>query len=215
MKSWRDLPILFEPMGERGAVEMRPRLFLRTAEFLWQEGHTAHETKAEAEIRNREKMLRVYETFARDYLAIPVISGEKSESERFPGAVQTCCIEAMVQDRKAIQAGTSHFLGQEFLRRLQAFSSRGATARWEHAWTTSWGVEHPADRHFDHARYGDDDGLILPPPHCSSACGDHSHHAEGRNQGGGAGSGGQAGGGAGNRSAILAIPSRSKSIAAL
>ena len=110
VKSYRDLPILLNQWANVVRWELRPRLFLRTAEFLWQEGHTAHETEAEASTET-EKMLAVYETFARDWLAIPVIRGEKTESERFPGAVRTYCIEAMVQDRKEIQAGTSHFLG--------------------------------------------------------------------------------------------------------
>ncbi len=107
------MPILLNQWANVVRWELRPRLFLRTTEFLWQEGHTAHETEAEAR-EETMKMLRVYETFARDFLAIPVISGEKTESERFPGALQTLCIEAMVQDRKAIQTGTSHFLGQNF-----------------------------------------------------------------------------------------------------
>ncbi len=160
VKSWRDLPILLNQWANVVRWEMRPRLFLRTAEFLWQEGHTAHETKAEAEIET-EKMLRVYETFARDYLAIPVISGEKSESERFPGAVQTYCIEAMVQDRKAIQAGTSHFLGQNFAK-ASGIQFQGRDGAVEHAWTTSWGVSTRLIGTLIMA-HGDDDGLILPP----------------------------------------------------
>ena len=115
VQSYRDLPILINQWANVVRWEMRPRVFLRTSEFLWQEGHTVHETEAEAR-QETKRMLDVYETFVRDHLAIPVFSGEKSESERFPGAVQTLCIEAMVQDRKAIQAGTSHFLGQNFSR---------------------------------------------------------------------------------------------------
>ena len=115
VQSYRDLPILINQWANVVRWEMRPRIFLRTTEFLWQEGHTVHETEAEARAETKQ-MLDVYETFVRDHLAIPVFSGEKSESERFPGAVQTLCIEAMVQDRKAIQAGTSHFLGQNFAR---------------------------------------------------------------------------------------------------
>ena len=122
VQSYRDLPMLINQWANVMRWEMRPRIFLRTAEFLWQEGHTAHETKEEAREETKQ-MLRVYETFARDYLAIPVIKGEKSESERFPGAVQTLCIEAMVQDRKAIQAGTSHFLGQNFSKAAASNSS--------------------------------------------------------------------------------------------
>jgi prolyl-tRNA synthetase len=160
VKSWRDLPILLNQWANVVRWEMRPRLFLRTAEFLWQEGHTAHETREEAEIETM-KMLRVYESFARDYLALPVVVGEKSESERFPGAVRTYCIEAMVQDRKAIQAGTSHFLGQNFAKAADIkFQSRTGTV--EHAWTTSWGVSTRMIGTLIMA-HSDDDGLVLPP----------------------------------------------------
>jgi prolyl-tRNA synthetase len=160
VKSWRDLPILLNQWANVVRWELRPRLFLRTAEFLWQEGHTAHETEAEAR-EETIKMLRVYETFARDFLAIPVVSGEKTESERFPGAVQTLCIEAMVQDRKAIQAGTSHFLGQNFSKAsgIQFQSRRGSV---EHAWTTSWGMTTRMIGALIMV-HGDDDGLALPP----------------------------------------------------
>ncbi|MEI7863775.1 MAG: aminoacyl--tRNA ligase-related protein, partial [Chthoniobacterales bacterium] len=138
VQSYRDLPILINQWANVVRWEMRPRLFLRTAEFLWQEGHTAHETMEEALVET-EKMLGVYEEFARDHLALPVYTGEKSESERFPGAVRTLCIEAMVQDRKAIQAGTSHFLGQNFSRASGIeFATRDGGR--EFAWTTSWGV---------------------------------------------------------------------------
>ena len=160
VKSWRDLPILLNQWANVVRWEMRPRLFLRTAEFLWQEGHTAHETEAEA-LEETMKMLRVYETFARDYLAIPVLTGEKSEGERFPGAVQTLCIEAMVQDRKAIQAGTSHFLGQNFSK-ASGIQFQGRDGALEHAWTTSWGVSTRLIGTLIMA-HGDDDGLILPP----------------------------------------------------
>ncbi|MEO6054003.1 MAG: proline--tRNA ligase [Chthoniobacterales bacterium] len=160
VQSYRDLPILLNQWANVVRWEMRPRLFLRTAEFLWQEGHTAHETSEEA-MEETEKMLGVYETFARDYLAIPVLCGEKSESERFPGAVRTLCIEAMVQDRKAIQAGTSHFLGQNFAKASGIqFLSRNNTQ--EHAWTTSWGVSTRLIGTLIMA-HGDDDGLVLPP----------------------------------------------------
>ena len=160
VKSWRDLPILLNQWANVVRWEMRPRLFLRTAEFLWQEGHTAHETEAEAR-EETMKMLRVYETFARDYLAIPVLSGEKSEGERFPGAVQTYCIEAMVQDRKAIQAGTSHFLGQNFSK-ASGIQFQGRDGAVEHAWTTSWGVSTRLIGTLIMA-HADDDGLVLPP----------------------------------------------------
>jgi len=160
VKSWRDLPILINQWANVVRWEMRPRLFLRTAEFLWQEGHTAHETQDEA-LEETMKMLRVYETFARDYLAIPVMCGEKSESERFPGAVQTYCIEAMVQDCKAIQAGTSHFLGQNFSKASGIqFQSRSEAV--EFAWTTSWGVSTRLIGTLIMA-HADDDGLVLPP----------------------------------------------------
>ena len=160
VKSYRDLPILLNQWANVVRWELRPRLFLRTAEFLWQEGHTAHETEKEA-VEETEKMLGVYETFAREWLAIPVIRGEKSESERFPGAVRTYCIEAMVQDRKAIQAGTSHFLGQNFAKASDIkFLSRNNTE--EHAWTTSWGVSTRLIGTLLMA-HGDDDGAVLPP----------------------------------------------------
>lgn len=160
VKSYRDLPILLNQWANVVRWELRPRLFLRTAEFLWQEGHTAHETEVEA-IVETEKMLGVYATFAQDWLAIPVIRGEKSESERFPGAVRTYCIEAMVQDRKAIQAGTSHFLGQNFAKASGIkFLSRNNTE--ELAWTTSWGVSTRLIGTLLMA-HGDDDGAVMPP----------------------------------------------------
>jgi prolyl-tRNA synthetase, family I len=160
VSSYRDLPILINQWANVVRWEMRPRMFLRTAEFLWQEGHTAHETEAEA-IEETEKMLGVYETFVRDWLAIPVITGEKSESERFPGAVRTLCIEAMVQDRKAIQAGTSHFLGQNFAK-ASGIQFQGRDGQLQHAWTTSWGVSTRLIGTLIMA-HGDDDGVILPP----------------------------------------------------
>jgi prolyl-tRNA synthetase len=160
VQSYRDLPILINQWANVVRWEMRPRVFLRTAEFLWQEGHTAHETEAEAR-QETEQMLNVYATFARDWLALPVYTGEKSAGERFPGAVQTLCIEAMVQDRKAIQAGTSHFLGQNFAKAsgIQFVSREN---KQEHAWTTSWGVSTRLIGTVIMA-HGDDDGVILPP----------------------------------------------------
>ena len=160
VKSWRDLPILLNQWANVVRWEMRPRLFLRTAEFLWQEGHTAHETAEEAEAETM-RMLRVYETFARDFLALPVLTGEKSESERFPGALRTYCIEAMVQDRKAIQAGTSHFLGQNFSK-AAGIEFQGRDGVLQHAWTTSWGVSTRLIGTLIMS-HSDDDGLILPP----------------------------------------------------
>src|SRR5207248_259467 len=160
VQSYRDLPILINQWANVGRWEMRPRVFLRTTEFLWQEGHTVHETEAEARAEAR-LILDIYERFARDHLAIPVFSGEKSESERFPGAVQTLTIEAMVQDRKAIQAGTSHFLGQNFAR-ASGIQFQNREGKQEFGWTTSWGV---TTRLIGTAlmMHGDDDGAVLPP----------------------------------------------------
>ena len=160
VQSYRDLPILINQWANVVRWEMRPRIFLRTAEFLWQEGHTVHETKKEA-LEETHRMLQVYEQFAREHLALPVFCGEKSASERFPGADSTLCIEAMVQDRKAIQAGTSHFLGQNFSKASNIkFISRENQE--EFAWTTSWGV---STRLIGTVimMHADDDGLIVPP----------------------------------------------------
>ena len=160
VQSYRDLPILLNQWANVVRWEMRPRIFLRTTEFLWQEGHTVHETENEAR-EETKRMLDVYETFARDHVALPVFHGEKSESERFPGAVQTLCIEAMVQDRKAIQAGTSHFLGQNFSR-ASGIKFQDRSGRQEFGWTTSWGMTTRmiGTLIMTHA---DDDGLVLPP----------------------------------------------------
>jgi prolyl-tRNA synthetase len=160
VQSYRDLPILINQWANVVRWELRPRLFLRTTEFLWQEGHTAHETEAEA-IEETRKMLDVYQTFVRDHLAIPVYAGEKTASERFPGAVSTLCIEAMVQDRKAIQAGTSHFLGQNFAR-AAGIEFAGRDGKQAFAWTTSWGMSTRLIGTLIMA-HADDDGLILPP----------------------------------------------------
>ena len=160
IQSYRDLPLLINQWANVMRWEMRPRLFLRTAEFLWQEGHTAHETKDEA-LEETDKMLGVYATFMREHLALPVITGRKSENERFPGAEDTLCVEAMVQDRKAIQAGTSHFLGQNFAKASNiTFQGRGGDV--EHVWTTSWGVSTRMIGTVIMA-HADDDGLVLPP----------------------------------------------------
>ncbi|SDU26907.1 prolyl-tRNA synthetase [Verrucomicrobium sp. GAS474] len=160
VQSYRDLPILINQWANVVRWELRPRLFLRTAEFLWQEGHTAHETAEEAVIET-EKMLREYEAFAKEHLALPVLTGEKSENERFPGALRTLCIEAMVQDRKAVQAGTSHFLGQNFAKAYE-IKFLGREKKLEHAWTTSWGVSTRLIGTMIMA-HSDDDGLVLPP----------------------------------------------------
>jgi prolyl-tRNA synthetase len=160
VQSYRDLPLLINQWANVVRWELRTRMFLRTSEFLWQEGHTAHETEAEA----REETLRMLDTyahFARDYMAMPVLRGMKTEGERFPGAVDTYSIEAMMQDRKALQAGTSHFLGQNFARASEIrFQSREGTP--EHAWTTSWGVSTRLVGGLI-MTHGDDDGLVLPP----------------------------------------------------
>src|SRR5687768_1653814 len=160
IQSYRDLPLLINQWANVVRWEMRTRLFLRTAEFLWQEGHTAHETEAEAR-EETDRMLKVYADFARDYLAVPVFMGEKTEGERFPGAVQTLCIEAMMQDRKALQAGTSHFLGQNFAKSSGIrFLSR--ENKEELAWTTSWGVSTRLVGCLIMV-HADDDGMIVPP----------------------------------------------------
>jgi prolyl-tRNA synthetase len=160
VQSYRDLPILINQWANVVRWEMRPRLFLRTTEFLWQEGHTVHETEAEARAETKQ-MLDVYETFVRDHCAIPVFAGEKSESEKFPGAVQTTTIEAMAQDLKAIQAGTSHFLGQNFAR-ASGIQFQNREGKQEFGWTTSWGMTTRMVGTVVMA-HGDDDGLVLPP----------------------------------------------------
>src|SRR5471030_1534670 len=138
IRSHRDLPLLINQWANVVRWEMRPRLFLRTTEFLWQEGHTAHASEAEA-VEETKKMLEVYRVFAEEILAIPVIAGEKPENERFPGAVSTYSIEAMMQDGKALQAGTSHFLGTNFAH-AQGIRFQNAAGELELANTTSWGV---------------------------------------------------------------------------
>jgi len=138
ISSYRDLPLLINQWANVVRWEMRTRIFLRTSEFLWQEGHTAHATEKEASERTA-MMLDIYAKFVEEYLAMPVIRGRKSESERFPGAVDTLCIEAMMQDRKALQAGTSHFLGQNFAKSSN-ITYQTAKETTEYAWTTSWGV---------------------------------------------------------------------------
>ena len=160
VQSYRDLPILLNQWANIVRWEMRPRLFLRTAEFLWQEGHTVHETEREAR-EETERMLNVYATFAENSCAIPVVRGKKSDSERFPGAVDTLSIEAMVQDRKAIQAGTSHFLGQNFAK-ASGIQFQNREGKQEFGWTTSWGM---TTRMVGTVvmMHGDDDGLVLPP----------------------------------------------------
>lgn len=160
IQSYRDLPILINQWANVVRWEMRTRLFLRTAEFLWQEGHTAHATKPEA-ITEAEQMLEVYADFAENYMAMPVIKGLKSESERFAGAEETYCIEAMMQDGKALQAGTSHFLGQNFAKAFDVkFSDK--EGKLEHVWATSWGVSTRLMGALI-MTHSDDEGLVLPP----------------------------------------------------
>ena len=160
IQSYRDLPLLINQWANVVRWEMRTRLFLRTAEFLWQEGHTAHATADEA-VNETVQMLNVYADFAENFMAMPVVRGRKSEGERFPGAVDTYCIEAMMQDGKALQAGTSHFLGQNFAKAFNVqFASR--EGKLEHVWGTSWGVSTRLMGALIMA-HSDDDGLILPP----------------------------------------------------
>src|SRR5215210_3686071 len=160
VESYRDLPLLINQWANVVRWEMRTRLFLRTAEFLWQEGHTAHATDVEA-VEETMRMLDVYADFAEHDMAMPVIKGEKTAGERFPGAVDTYCIEAMMQDRKALQAGTSHFLGQNFAR-AQDIQFQDANGQEVFAWTTSWGVSTRLVGALI-MTHSDDDGLVLPP----------------------------------------------------
>ncbi len=165
VSSYRDLPMLVNQWANVVRWEMRTRLFLRTTEFLWQEGHTVHASEEEAVERTR-MMLDIYAELAEKYLAMPVIKGRKTASERFPGAVDTLCIEAMMQDRKGLQAGTSHFLGQNFARASEIrFQSAEETE--EYAWTTSWGSSTRLIGGLI-MTHGDDDGIILPPKIASS-----------------------------------------------
>lgn len=160
VQSYRDLPLLINQWANIVRWEMRTRLFLRTTEFLWQEGHTAHATAGEAH-EETMRMLDIYADFAERYMAMPVIKGEKTECERFPGAAATYCIEAMMQDRKALQAGTSHFLGQNFSK-ASSIKFLDESGKEEYAWTTSWGVSTRLIGGLI-MTHGDDDGLILPP----------------------------------------------------
>ena len=160
IQSYRDLPILINQWANVVRWEMRTRLFLRTAEFLWQEGHTAHATSAEAE-KETIQMLNVYADFVEEFMALPVLRGRKTEGERFPGAIDTYCIEALMQDGKALQAGTSHFLGQNFAKAFDVQFS-GKDGKLDYVWGTSWGVSTRLIGGLIMA-HSDDDGLILPP----------------------------------------------------
>jgi prolyl-tRNA synthetase len=160
IQSWRDLPLLINQWANVVRWEMRTRIFLRTAEFLWQEGHTAHATEQEA-IEETEQMLGVYATFAEEWMALPVIQGVKTPGERFAGAIETYCIEALMQDGKALQAGTSHFLGQNFAKSFDVqFVNK--ENQLEYAWATSWGVSTRLMGALIMA-HSDDNGLVLPP----------------------------------------------------
>ena len=160
IQSYRDLPLLINQWANVVRWEMRTRLFLRTTEFLWQEGHTAHETEQEA-IEESELILNIYADFAENHMAVPVIKGTKTESERFAGAIETYCIEALMQDGKALQAGTSHFLGQNF---AKAFDVKFASkeGKQEYVWATSWGVSTRLMGALI-MTHSDDNGLVLPP----------------------------------------------------
>ena len=160
IQSYRDLPLLINQWANVVRWEMRTRLFLRTTEFLWQEGHTAHATKDEA-IAESEQMMNVYADFVENHMAVPVIKGLKTESERFAGALETYCIEALMQDGKALQAGTSHFLGQNF---AKAFDVKFANkeGKQEYVWATSWGVSTRLMGALI-MTHSDDNGLVLPP----------------------------------------------------
>ena len=160
VQSYRDLPILVNQWANVVRWEMRTRLFLRTAEFLWQEGHTAHATEKEA-LEEAEQMMHVYADFVENYMGVPVIKGTKTESERFAGAVETYCIEALMQDGKALQAGTSHFLGQNFAKAFDVkFANR--EGKQEYVWATSWGVSTRLMGALV-MTHSDDNGLVLPP----------------------------------------------------
>lgn len=160
IKSYRDLPLLVNQWANVVRWEMRTRLFLRTAEFLWQEGHTAHSTKSEA-IEETERMVHIYEKFAREYMAMPVMVGRKSQSERFAGALDTLCIEALMQDGKALQAGTSHFLGQNFAKAFDV-QYTNKEGKLDYVWATSWGVSTRLMGALIMS-HSDNNGLVLPP----------------------------------------------------
>jgi len=160
VKSYRDLPLLINQWANVVRWEKRPRLFIRTSEFLWQEGHTVHATQQEA-ILETKTMLDIYATFCQDYLAIPVIKGIKTEAEKFPGAVSTYCIEAMMQDKKSLQTGTSHFLGQNFAKSSKIMF-QDELGKNQYGWTTSWGVSTRLIGALIMS-HSDDNGLVIPP----------------------------------------------------
>lgn len=161
VQSYRDLPILINQWCNVVRWEMRTRLFLRTAEFLWQEGHTAHATQKEAETEANMILMDCYRRFAEEWMAMPVLTGPKSEGQKFPGAVYTLCIEAMMQDRRALQAGTSHFLGQNFAKAFDV-KFQNQEGKLEYAWATSWGVTTRLVGGLT-MTHSDDNGLVVPP----------------------------------------------------
>ena len=183
INSYRDLPLLINQWCNVVRWELRTRLFLRTTEFLWQEGHTAHASRDDALVETRT-MHDVYARFAEEFMAMPVMRGEKTPGETFPGAEKSLTIEAMMQDRKALQAGTSHFLGQNFAR-VQDITYLDENGREQHVWTTSWGVSTRLVGGLVMA-HGDDDGLVLPTPAGPGSCCDHADSVQGGGPGAGA-----------------------------
>jgi prolyl-tRNA synthetase len=161
IQSYRDLPLLINQWCNVVRWEMRTRIFLRTAEFLWQEGHTAHATQKEAEDEAHKILMDVYRKFAEEWMAMPVLTGRKTEGQKFPGAVYTLCIEAMMQDKRALQSGTSHFLGQNFAKAFDV-KFQSAEGKLEHAWATSWGVSTRLVGGLI-MTHSDDQGLVAPP----------------------------------------------------
>src|SRR5207249_8885468 len=161
IQSYRDLPLLINQWCNVVRWEMRTRLFLRTAEFLWQEGHTAHATQKEAQDEAHKILMDCYRKFAEDWMAMPVLTGPKSDGQKFPGAVYTLCIEALMQDCRALQAGTSHFLGQNFAKAFDV-KFQNAEGKLEYAWATSWGVSTRLVGGLI-MTHSDDQGLVLPP----------------------------------------------------
>src|SRR6516162_8254224 len=161
IQSYRDLPLLINQWCNVVRWEMRTRLFLRTAEFLWQEGHTAHATQQEAEEEAKRILMDAYRKFAEEWMAMPVLTGQKSEGQKFPGAVYTLCIEALMQDGKALQSGTSHFLGQNFAKAFDV-KFQNQEGKVDYAWATSWGVSTRLIGALI-MTHSDDQGLVLPP----------------------------------------------------
>ena len=181
IQSYRDLPLLINQWCNVVRWEMRTRLFLRTAEFLWQEGHTAHATQKEAE-EETHRMVEVYRSFAEDWMAMPVLVGPKSDGQKFPGAVYTLCIEAMMQDKRALQAGTSHFLGQNFAKAF-GVQFQNQEGKLEHAWATSWGVSTRLIGGLI-MTHSDDQGLVGAAAAGAGSCGHHADRQDRRTNAG-------------------------------